>query len=77
MTYFESNFSTNVGRKTNYPSYFFAVLQFDVRVDFDDGVPVLQVDTLPFLVASPLHTLADTRAVSSMEVLIAKGTFDI
>jgi len=77
MTYFESDLSTNVGRKTNYPSHLLADLQFDGRVNFDDGAPVLQVDAFPFFVASPFHALADTRAVSSMEMLIAKGTSDI
>ena len=77
MTYFESDFSTNVSRKTNYPSHLLADLQFDGRVDFDDGAPVLQIDTFPFFVASPFHALADTGAVGSMEMLIAKGTFDI
>ena len=76
MTYFFPYFSVNVGRKTDYASHFLSVLKFNVRDDFSDYAPAM-LDTIPFLVASPLQTLTNAGAVSSMKTLIVRGTFNI
>lgn len=75
-TYLDSDFPSDIGWETYNTSRSFLILQFEIRFDLDDHTRAV-LETIPLLVASPLHALTNTRAVGPMEKLVLRGTLGI
>jgi hypothetical protein len=75
-THLGPNFSANASRKTDDAPHSLAVSERDIRIDLNDHVPAMP-DAIPLLFAAPLHTLAHTGAVRTMQPLIFRGALDV